>query len=507
MNSTRDHQRNNHQRKEDRRTFLKQMATVAGSAPLAGTLIGVTEASAQTEASPPKQASAHETERLAAYAAAMRYEDLPPEVVQRAKDCIIDAVATISYGAELPWSKMILAYAQAYNNGGEAKSAVLGTGALKLNAPGAAFVNGAFGHAFELDATTEPNSGTHPSATLFTSALAVGQERGLSGRDLVTAFVAGGEAMYRIGYATKHSNETRGFHAPGTTGPFGAAVAVGRIREFDAAKMTNALGIAGSLACGLLEFVSAGNGAMVKRLHLGRAAESGVLAATLASEGFTGPTTVLEGEFGFLRVYCNEWDLAQLTRGFNTEYFTKNITMKRYACHMTAQNPVEATEDLRNQHKFSAADIGSILIAGDDRVATRNNIPAPEDTMLAQYSVPFSVALSLYRDARDPRSFNDEAVIHDKAILDLASRIKSVRATNQSRQDTTATVTIRLKDGREVTQKVSYFKGTAERPLDQGDLKEKFMLMTANRDRAKMETMFARLQHLETEKSLDWITV
>jgi 2-methylcitrate dehydratase PrpD len=492
---------------QGRRTFLKHMATVAGGAPLAPMLLGATAASAQTEPAHPKEPTAHETERLAAYAAALRYEDLPPAVVQRAKDCIVDAVATISFGAELPWSKMIIAYAQRYGSGGEAKSAILGTGGLRVNAPAAALANGALGHAFELDATTDPNSGTHPSATLFTSALAVAQERGLGGRDLVTAFVAGGEAMYRIGYATKHSNETRGFHAPGTTGPFGAAVAVARLRQFDAAKMTNTLGIAGSLACGLLEFVSAGNGAMVKRLHLGRAAESGVLAATLAGEGFTGPSSVLEGEFGFLRVYCNEWDLAALTRGFGTEYFTKNITMKRYACHMTAQNPVEATQDLREEHKFSPADIGSILIAGDERVATRNNIPAPEDKMMAQYSVPFSVALSLYRDARDPRSFNDDAVIHDPAILDLASRIKAIRAVDQSRQDTTATVTISLKDGRQISRRVTSFKGTAERPLDQAELKEKFTLMTAHRDRAKMEAIFGRLQHIETEKTLDWIDI
>jgi 2-methylcitrate dehydratase PrpD len=425
-------------------------------------------------------------------------------VVQRAKDCIIDAVATISYGAELPWSKMIIAYAQRYGSGGE--SVILGTGGLKVNAPAAALANGALGHAFELDATTEPNSGTHPSATLFTSALAVAQEHGLGGRDLLTAFVAGGEVMYRIGYATKHSNETRGFHAPGTTGPFGAAVAVGRLRQFDAGKMTNALGLAGSLACGLLEFVSAGNGAMVKRLHLGRAAESGVLAATLAGEGFTGPSTVLEGEFGFLHVYCNEWDLAALTRDLGTDFLTKNITMKRYACHMTAQNPVEATQDLRAEHKFSAADVGSILIAGDDRVATRNNIPAPDDKMMAQYSVPFSVALSLYRDARDPRSY-DDGVVRDGAILDLASRIKSTRALDQGRQDTTATVTIRLKDGREVSRRVASFKGTPARPLDQAELKEKFMLMTRHRDRSKMEAMFERLQHIEGEKTLEWVSL
>jgi 2-methylcitrate dehydratase PrpD len=487
-----------------RRTFLKQMATVAGTAPLAPALFGATAALAQTAPPAQKEATDHETVRLAAYAAALRYEDLPPAVVQRAKDCIIDGVSTVSFGAELPWSKMVIAYAQRYGSGGN--SAILGTGGVNVNAPAAALANGALAHAFELDATTEPNSGTHPAATLFTSALAVAQERGLGGRELITAFVAGAEVMFRIGYATKHSNETRGFHAPGTTGPFGAAVAVGKLRQFDAGKMTNALGIAGSLACGLLEFASAGNGAMVKRLHLGRAAESGVLAASLADEGFTGPSSVLEGEFGFLHVFCNEWDMAALTRGLGTEYLTRDISLKRYACHMTAQNSIEATQDLRTEHKFGAADVVSIAIAGDDRMATRNNIPAPEDKMLAQYSVPFSVALSLYRDARDPRSF-DDAVVHDRPILDLASRIKIARATNQSRQDTTSTVTIRLRDGREVSRRVSNFMGTPQRPLDQAELKEKFMLLVGNRERSKMEAMFERLQHIENEKNLDWVRV
>ena len=106
---------------------------------------------------------------------------------------------------------------------------------------------------------------------------------------MIAAIVAGFEVMYRIGRATKHSNERRGFHAPGTTGPFGAAVAAGKLLRLDATAMTNALGIAGSLACGLMEFARSGTGAMVKRLHLGRAAESGVLAASLAADGFTGP--------------------------------------------------------------------------------------------------------------------------------------------------------------------------------------------------------------------------
>jgi 2-methylcitrate dehydratase PrpD len=270
--------------------------------------------------------------------------------------------------------------------------------------------------------------------------------------------------------------------------------------------MTNTLGIAGSLACGLLEFVNAGSGAMVKRLHLGRAAESGVLAASLAGDGFTGPASVLEGKFGFLRVFCNEWDLAALTHDLGTAYLTPSIAMKRYACHMTAQNAIEATQDLRAEHKFSAADVVSIAIAGDERMATRNNIPAPEDKMMAQYSVPFSVALSLYRDARDPRSFDDGAV-RDRAILDLASRIKIAKAPGQDRRDATATVTLQLNDGRELSRRVSSFKGTPQRPLDQAELKEKFMLLTRHLDRSKMESTFERLQRIESEKTLDWVSI
>src|SRR6516225_4501529 len=129
---------------------------------------------------------------------------------------------------------------------------------------------------------------------------------------------------------------------------------------------------------------------------------------------------------------------------------------------MTAQNSIAATQELRAEHKFEASDVESITIAGDDRMATRNNIPKPDDKMMAQYSVPFSVALSLYRDARDPRSFNDDAVVRDPAILDLVARIKAVQATNQNRQDTAATVTIRLKDGREVSRRVASFKGTPQ---------------------------------------------
>src|SRR5499427_7446777 len=485
-----------------RRTFL-EMATAAGAAPLAPALISAGAAAAEIAPARHEETN-HETEQLAAYAVKLRYEDLPPAVVQRAKDCICDTVAAIIYGAELPWSKMIIA--QARRTSASGKSSILGAGGAPVQPTAAALANGAMTHAFELDSLTKPDSGSHPGATVFTAALAVAQDRGLSGRDLLTAFVAGCEVMFRIGHATKHSNEARGFHAPGTTGPFGAAVATGRLMGLDAPKMTNALGVAGSCAGGLLEFAHAGNGAMVKRLHMGRAAEGGVLAASLAADGFTGPTSVLEGEYGFLRVFCTDWDVAELTRGFGTDYFTLDIMLKRYACHITAHNPVEATLELRNEHKFTAADVAAITIAGNERMAKTNNIPAPGDMMMAQYSIPFSVALSLYRDPIDPRSF-DDAAVRDRAILDLASRTKMVVTPGQDRRDLAATVSVVLKDGREVSRQVTSFKGTPERPLARAELREKYLLLTQRLGRDKMAPLFDRVQAIEDEKTLDWLNV
>jgi 2-methylcitrate dehydratase PrpD len=388
---------------------------------------------------------------------------------------------------------------------GHGRSRILSPGGRAVAAPFAALANGAMAHAFELDNLTWPNSGVHPGATMLVPALAVAQERGIGGRELIAAFVAGAEAMIRIGRATKHNNESRGFHAPGTTGPFGAVIAVGRLLRFDAKKMTNAIGIAGSLAGGLLEFARSGTGAMVKRLHLGRAAESGVLAANLAAEGFTGPRSVLEGPFGYLNVFCGEHDVAALTHGLGDEYATLRIMLKRFPCHITAHTSVQAVEDLRAEHKYAGDDVASISIAGTEKMATINNIPAPTDIMMAQYSIPFCVALAHYKDARDPRSFGNTAVA-DPAILALAARVTMTVAEEARRARTLAsTVTVTLKDGRVLKKRAADFKGTPESPLNADEMREKFLLLTRHCDASEMARLFARLQNLENQRALDWV--
>jgi 2-methylcitrate dehydratase PrpD len=313
--------------------------------------------------------------------------------------------------------------------------------------------------------------------------------------------------MIRVGRATKHNNEGRGFHAPGTTGPFGSAVAIGRLLKFKPETMLNALGIAGSLSCGLLEFAKSGTGAMVKRMHLGRAAESGVLAASLAEEGFTGPVSVLEGPFGFLNVYCGENDVAALTKGLGSEWATLRIMLKRFPVHITSHTSVQAIEDLRREHGYAAGDVASIAVAGNQKMATVNNIPSPADLMMAQYSLPFCVALAHHRDPRDPASFNARS-FNDPAIRALAQRVTiSVAEEAKHGHSIVSTVTVTLKDGRALSRRVESFKGTPEQPLDRAEMREKFLLLTKACDGTAMARLFERLQNLESERDLDWIKI
>ncbi len=487
-----------------RRTFLRGITLAAGAATVPAKLLAAAPQPAVTAAQAEPalgEATQGQTVRLAEYATALRLDEIPPEVLQRAKDCIADTVATILFGAQFPWSQMIIAQARRMGTGGNC--AILGTGA-SVCAPAAALAHGAMTHAFEQDNLTSPDSGAHPGAALVSSGLAVAQERGSSGRELLTAFVAGAEVMIRIGRATKRTNEARGFHAPGTLGPFGAAVASGKLMQFDRATMTNALGIAGSTSAGLLEFAHSDNGAMVKRLHLGRAAEGGVLAASLAADGFTGPTTVLEGTAGFLKAFCNQNDVAELTRGLGGTYLTQTILMKRFACHITAHTAVEAILDLRNQYKISGDDVASIQIAGSRRMATTNNVPAPPDIMIAQFSVPFCVALAIYRNPVDPYSFS-EAAVHDRSIVAMASRVKITAVSGQDDDDVAATVALTMKDGRILTEHVTEFLGTPARPLTGSEMRQKFLLLTQKSPVKQMERIYDRIQNMEAEPNLDWL--
>jgi 2-methylcitrate dehydratase PrpD len=439
---------------------------------------------------------ADETVTLARYAAGLRYEDLPGEVVAKAKDIIADTVAACICGADMPWSRIVIDYAERTGPGGNSK--ILGRG-TSVQAPAAALANGALAHSFELDSLTRPGAGAHPGATVLPPALAIAQQVGASGKQLIAAIVAGNEVMIRIGRATGHTNEARGFHAPGTTGPFGAAVACGLLLGLDERQMTNALGIAGSLAGGLLEFAR-GDGGMVKRLHLGRASEAGVMAASLAAGGFEAPRTVIEGEFGFLKVFCTEWDESLLTRRLGSDFVTMSAVLKRYPCHATAHAPVKAVRDLQAEHGFTGGEVASITIVGTPRMAERHNIQEPSDLMLAQYSIPFCVALALHREARDPESY-DETALADPAIRALTRKVKLLPEAGDGHGAMGSHVTVTLADGRKFEQ---HETGGM---LEAGELPDKFARLTrkAMAGSGGGARVYKRLMALEDEATLDWL--
>jgi 2-methylcitrate dehydratase PrpD len=361
----------------------------------------------------------------------------------------------------------------------------------------AAFANGACAHAFELDSMCQPSVGAHPGANLVSPGLSVAQSRGHSGRELITAFVAGCEVMYRIGDAAHHSSEKLGFHAPSLLGVFGGAVTAGHLMKLDAARMANALGIAGSLCGGLLEFSQSGGG-MVKRLHLGRASEAGVTAAVMAREGVTGPAGVLDGKFGFLNVYCRDADAARLTAGLGETWHTLTTTFKSYACHSTAHVAVTALLELQAQHKFTGDEVESIHIIGSEKMASHHNIPEPQDLGTAQYSAPFSLAIAAFRDPRDPNVFCD-AALNDAAIRALCRKVTLEASAEVTKNNKLASrVTVRLKDGREFSRDEQFFPGMPQRPLGTGQLWEKYARLTAALPAASAARIFQQFLELES---------
>jgi 2-methylcitrate dehydratase PrpD len=417
------------------------------------------------------------TRRLARFALDLKYKDIPAEVIDRAKACVLDTLAVCLYGSTKPWSRTVAGFV--HDSGLRGQSTVVGMGFSRQPAQ-TTFANGVMAHAFELDNVRQPGAGVHPGATAFLPALAMAEEKRADGKSLLTAFVAACEVMSRIGVAAGNSLERRGFHAPGLTGTFGAAVAAGRLLRLDEHKMVNALGIAASYSGGLVEFSRCQEGAMVKRLHLGKAGEGGVTAALLASKGFAGPESVLEGKFGFCQTFSDSPKLEYLAYRLGREFESMNICIKRCACHINAHAPIEALQQLREQFNFRPDDIREISVGGIEKLVTHHAIYRPTDLMMAQYSIPFCIALSLYSDPTDPESFNQRQ-LKNKDILRMMRRVQ-LQVDHEIEQrgwDRAARVTVVLNNKKRHSALVIHFKGAPANPLSRSEVENKAHKLTA----------------------------
>src|SRR5262249_48135447 len=344
----------------------------------------------------------NETRMPARFVAETTFAALPGRLVENLKITVLDTFGAALVGTRQPWAQRIVAVGRAL--GGAPEASVIHEG-WRTDIARAGFANGVLIGAFEC----EPLTGSHASGTVLPAALAVCELERLAGVELLTALAVGFEVSARIARTAVGLETVRGFHNPGTQGPFGAAAAVGKLYGFDAERLTDALGIAGSSSAGLLEF--AWSGGDTKRLHLGRAAQLGLEAALLARAGVRGPATVLEGRSGYFTAFSTPPKLDRLVDGLGVDWAIEPPSLKSYATHVTQQAVVQAIQEIKRDHPLDPRAITRVVVTGAPRIMEERHAGRePEDVLGGQYSLPFTTAVALTRDMADPPVYDGEAV-------------------------------------------------------------------------------------------------
>lgn len=418
------------------------------------------------------------TAALAEWAANFRLEDAPEAVVDRMKALVLDLLRVVAVGSRLPWSRA--ARRMALQLGGNGTSTVLLYGD-RLDAARAAFVNGAFAHACDLD-DTHVGSMHHPGASVLPAVLAIAERENASGRALLEAAICGYEASLRIGLAVQPFMFQRGFMATPTCGTLGAALAVGKLLRFSPEDMAGALGAASTYAGGLAQFYKSGS--FIKRINGGKAAECGVIAALLTREGIWGPRDILEGkEAGFFRAFADKSDPARVTDDLGRGYRLMEVSTKIHAGAGRLQASNDAGLVLGSEHGLAPDQIVEVEVGIPKVIEGMLTKADPPDLQSAQLSVPFSLAMALAlgrtRGARAGMRREDyEAALAAPEIRALSSRVRCVvdaeieAMTNT--EEVPSRVTVRLADGRELVAKVAHPRGSPQRRMTWAELRELF---------------------------------
>jgi 2-methylcitrate dehydratase PrpD len=362
------------------------------------------------------------TRELAAWIAALEYQQLPQRTRVVVRSALLDTVGCGVYGYRTPWASMLLEWARA--GGNKAEATVWGDAAPSLRAADAALVNGTSAHAFELD--DYHNAKLHAGAVVIPAAIAMSEKLGTDGTKLVTAVAAGYEVMIRSSLALNPSaTRLRGWHITGVCGPLGAAAACAVLMGLDAERTAWALGLAGTQGGGVWAFNA--DGAMSKRLHAGKAAHSGVMAAELAQMGFTGPTQIYEFEDGgILKAYSDASDPAPLTAQLGSVWHLDANAVKPYSCCASTHAYIDAARALRAK-LGGAWDVKRPVRVGLSKVV---DVQCgfdyrPSSALNAQMSVRYAVAAALVDGQALPPQFTDERIA-DPALVSLAQSLELV---------------------------------------------------------------------------------
>ncbi|HVX33855.1 MAG TPA: MmgE/PrpD family protein [Solirubrobacterales bacterium] len=359
-------------------------------------------------------------EALLDLVAGLRFEDLPGSAVEATAALVLDQFSCCLIGMEMDWTRRLRGVVAPAGAAAPGASAVIYGDPTPVSAEVAALVNGTAGHGFDFDDLHLPTM-SHPGCVVIPAAIAVALERGADGRALLAAVAAGYEPMLRTGLAAGLRYGELGFHATGVLGPLGSAVAAARLLG---APAVDALGLAASMGAGVKAFNEVGPG-MVKRLHAGRAAEAGVLAARLAAAGYEGPRRALTARFGLARVLAmgEEPDVGALGRALGAPFLVEDIYIKPYAACGGVHGAVRAAELLYEERPLREEEIASVTVGVPPRAIAQNSNPEPVDLMAAQYSTEVSVAIALLGGATDPDRFVAAGADADDPSRRLARRI------------------------------------------------------------------------------------
>jgi 2-methylcitrate dehydratase PrpD len=369
---------------------------------------------------------AQETATLAGYVASLKFENIPPEVRQRAKSLTLDFLGSaIRARRDAESTPPLFDMLETLGLDTKGSSTVFGD-TRTWSPPIAALLNGALGHSLDFD-DTHADSSLHPSAPVVPAALAVGELVGASGREVLTAIVAGYEVCCRIGNALDPtSHYARGFHPTATSGVYGAAAAAGKLYGLSKDQMISAFGVSGSQAAGSLQFLV--NGGWNKRYQVGAAAMNGVIAATLARRNFVGAIESIEGKHGLLVGYSDNAHPEKAVAGLGKSYETMNVGVKPYPSCRYTHAALDALIALRREHNLTPDQIrrveiglhrNGIILTGD--AATKRH---PTSIVGGQFSMFFTGAVAL-----DQGSFgwDDYGRLGDAAVDALADKFDVVQ--------------------------------------------------------------------------------
>jgi 2-methylcitrate dehydratase PrpD len=427
------------------------------------------------------------TRTLAQHLSGLQYDDLPNEVVQIAKLCVLDTVGVAIAASSRPWSRA--AHDTVGGVGGRDDASVWGTG-TRSPARSAAMINATAAHGIEMDDRI-PVASVHPGCFAIPAAMATTEARHGSGRDMLVALVAGYELVTRVGLTTRALR--RGLHRSGHKGVWAAVAAASHGLGLTPDQTENAYGIAGSTAAGLYQYSRDPARTMVKRLHSGLGTSNGVLAAELALAGVDGPSDILEAELGYCRTYGaeaqdNRWN--ELTEGLGSEYRILLREVKPYASWGGGHNAIDAVASLQATHDVDPQRIESIRIGGSRRLLEAHDSKDARSILAAQYSLPFLTAVALQRGSEalmDPDALWSEETVNDPEVARLMDLTDlgvdpDLEVISLSRRTYGgARVTVAMRDGQHHEAVITDSKGTVDNPVSMDDIERKFRTLVKHK--------------------------